>query len=74
MAKRSGIDFTKPIETKCGYDIKIYEIVYPKYMNGAFYDRDTDIWWARQWDMDGKDSAGEHNLNLRNVNVTTCES
>lgn len=36
-------------------------------MNGAYYDRDTDIWWARQWDMDGKDSGGEYELDLKNV-------
>ena len=68
MAHRPKLDFNRRVATRAGYDVKIYEIIYPKYLNGAYYDRDTDIWWARQWDMDGKDSGGEYELDLRNVN------
>lgn len=61
------LDFTKPIETKCGYQVRFYDIFNGRYCNGAYYDRDTDIWYPRQWDWCGKDALGERNLDLRNV-------
>ena len=67
MAKRLRIDITKPIETRCGYPIRIYEVFYTRYINGSFYDKDTDVWWPRQWDWNGFDEQHERNLDLINV-------
>jgi hypothetical protein len=62
-----SLNTNKPLETKSGHPVKIYEIFYNRYLLGAYYDRDTDIWYPRQWDWDGSDSLGEFTLGLYNV-------
>lgn len=65
MATR--LDPNKPIETRCGYQVKIYEVQYEKYYNYAYLDEDTDIWWPKQANWDGSETGGEKALDLRNV-------
>lgn len=65
MAK--NLNFSKRVSTVSGHDIKIYEIIYPKYCNGAWYEKETDIWWGTQWNMDGTNAYNDKDLNLHNV-------
>ena len=60
------LDPNKPIETRCGYQVKIYEIFNMRYINGAYYDTTTDVWFPRQWDKDGYDEEREKALDLVN--------
>ena len=60
------LDPNKPIETRCGYQVKIYEAFAGRYFNGAYYDSTTDIWYVRQWDKDGYDEEREKALDLVN--------
>lgn len=64
---KTKLDFKRPIATRCDYPVRFYDIFVDRYINGAYYDRDTDIWYSRQWDWDGTDALGERNLDLRNV-------
>ncbi len=69
MGKRSKIDFTKPIATRAGHDVRIYEVFYPKYLNGAFYEAEDDVWYPQQWNMDGSVFVDtKDDLDLRNIN------
>ena len=63
---KTRLDFTRPMRTRCGYDIRLYEIFEGRYINGAFYSSDVDIWFARQWDWDGKDSQRQREIDLVN--------
>ena len=54
------------MRTRSGYDIKFYEIYESRYINFAYYDPITDIWYPRQADWDGKDSLNERALDLVN--------
>lgn len=64
--KKTRLDFTRSMRTRCGYDIKLYEIFEGRYINGAFYSADVDVWFARQWDWDGHDSLRQRELDLVN--------
>lgn len=66
MPKKS-LDFKLPIQTRCKYSVRLYDIVSERYINGAFYDRDTDIWWPMQWNWDGKDEKGQKAFDLVNT-------
>lgn len=61
------LDPNKPLETRSNYPVRIYDTFYQRYFVGAYYDRDTNIWFARNWDWDGTDSLGEKSLDLYNV-------
>ena len=63
---KTRLDFTRPMRTRCGYDIKLYEIFEGRYINGAFYSSDVDIWFTRQWDWDGRDSMRQREIDLVN--------
>lgn len=67
MARQTGLKFTQRLATRSGHDVRIYEVFESRYINGAYYDAETDIWWPRQWDWDGSDSLGEFTLGLYNV-------
>ena len=61
------IDFTKPVTTRAGSNIKVYEVFYGKYINGAYHDPDTDVWYPCQWDMSGVYGSRKSSLDLVNV-------
>ena len=61
------LDFTKRIATRAGHDVRVYEVFYPKYMNGCYYEEETEIWWPAQWNMDGSHAGFEKDLKLHNV-------
>ena len=54
------------MRTRCGYDIRLYEIFESRYINGAFYCADINVWFPRQWDWDGRDSLRQRELDLVN--------
>ena len=66
MARRFRLDPDRSVKTRSEHDVRIYEIFYERYLNGAYYDRDTDIWYPRQWNFDGDDYLGEFTLGLIN--------
>jgi len=61
------LDFKKPIQTRGGSTIRIYEIFDGRYLNGAYYDPDTDVWYPCQWDMSGVYGSRKSSLDLVNV-------
>jgi len=67
MARRSRLDPNRSLKTRSDHDVRIYEIFYERYINFAYYDRDTDIWWPRQANWDGTDVFNEKALDLVNV-------
>ena len=67
MSKPTRLNFTRRLATRSDHDVRVYEVFESRYINGAYYDRDTDIWYPRQWDWDGSDSLGEFTLGLINV-------
>ena len=68
MARQgTRLDFTRRLSTRSDHDIRLYEVFEGRYINGAYYDSDTDIWWPRQWNYDGSDALGEYTLGLYNV-------
>lgn len=67
MTEKFRIDYTKKIKTRMGSDVRIYEIFYQDYINGAYYDEDSDVWWPCQWDFQGQYSSKPSSLDLVNV-------
>ena len=48
------LDFTRPIKTRIGNEIKLYEIFDGKYINGLYLDAEDDVWYPLQWGLDGR--------------------
>ena len=67
MGRATKLSFTRRLATRSDADVRIYEVFESRYINGAYYDRDTEIWWPRQWNWDGEDALGEFTLGLINV-------
>ncbi len=65
------LDFTKPIETRGGCEVRLYDIFDGRYFNGAYYDSSDDIWYPLQWGRDGMYGATRSDLDLVNVNGTS---
>lgn len=61
------------MSTRGGSLIRIYEVFEGRYINFAYYDRDTDVWWPRQANWDGTDALGEYTLGLYNVREKTSK-
>lgn len=62
------LSFTRRIATRAGHDVRIYEVFSGKYLNGAFYDAEDDVWYPQQWNMDGSISLDKKDdLDLVNV-------
>ena len=47
------LDYTKPVRTRGGSEVRIYEIFYNDYCNGSWYEPDRDVWVPCQWDFQG---------------------
>ena len=61
------VDFTKGVRTRAGSDVRIYEIFYERYINGAYYSEDDDTWYPSQWDSQGMYASKPSSLDLVNV-------
>lgn len=48
------IDWTKPLQTRSGSEIRLYDLFPNRYANGAYYEKETDIWYPLQWDWNGQ--------------------
>ena len=66
-ASRKRLDFTKPIKTRGGSDVKFYEIFDGRYINGAYYESSEDIWYPCQWGADGVYGDRDTAIDLMNV-------
>ena len=54
MARQSRLlDFTRNIATRIGNEVKFYEIFDGRYINGAYYEASDDVWYPKQWGLDG---------------------
>ncbi len=51
------LDFTKPIATRFGGEVRFYEIFDGRYINGSVYDAEDDVWYPKQWGCDGRIST-----------------
>ena len=60
------------MSTRGGSLIRIYEVFDSDYINGAYYDEESDVWYPCQWDWRGfyahKPSALDL-INLKDLNV-----
>ena len=66
MGRQTRLSFTRRLATRSDHDVRVYEVFESRYINFAYYDRDTDRWWPRQANWDGTDSLNEHALDLVN--------
>lgn len=65
--KNKALDFTCPVATRGGSDVKFYEIFYGRYINGAYYEPSEDIWYPCSWDFTGQYSDKRSALDLVNI-------
>lgn len=70
---RRSLSFTKPIETRDGSSIRIYEVFDGRYINGAYYDPCDDVWYPCQWSSTGVYGTKKSALDLVNVAEFTEE-
>lgn len=61
------LDWTKPVQTRGGSEIKIYEVFYNRYVNGCYYEQSEDIYYPCQWDLNGKYGDKPCSLDLINI-------
>ncbi len=54
MGKPSKIIFSQPVATRGGSPVRLYDIFDSRYINGAYYEKETDIWYPLQWDWNGQ--------------------
>ena len=52
MTKRV-FNWSKPATTRAGSEVKLYELFYNRYANGAYYESSEDVWYPCQWNFDG---------------------
>ena len=71
---RRVLDFTTTIKTRVGQEIRLYEIFDGRYINGAWYDAEDDVWYPCQWGSDGRISPDTRDdLDLINVKTEKKE-
>jgi hypothetical protein len=61
------LDFTRPIATRGGSEIKFYEVFDGRYINGAYYEQSEDVWYPCSWGSDGKYGDKPCSLDLINI-------
>ena len=54
------------MSTRGGSDIRLYDIFPDRYINGAYLDPSTTIWYPVQWNWDGSYGDVERALDLVN--------
>ena len=57
------------MQTRGGSDIRLYELFPERYINGAYYEGETDIWFPVQWAWTGFYGNNPSALDLVNVYV-----
>ena len=65
--QKHRLDFTRPITTRAGSEIRLYEIFDARYINGAYYESSEDIWYVCQWDSAGLYGDKPTSIDLVNV-------
>ena len=70
VGKSSKIMFSQPIATRAGSPVRIYDIFESRYINGAYYERETDIWYPLQWDWNGQYATHPSSSDLVNEKPT----
>ena len=69
--QKRTLDFRRPIQTRGGSNVKLYEIFDGRYINGAYYADDIDVWFPCQWDSAGYYANKPSALDLVNVKQGT---
>lgn len=59
------------MQTRGGSLIKLYEVFESDYINGAYYDEESDVWYPAQWDWNGLYAHKPSALDLVNVKQPT---
>ena len=59
------------MRTRGGSSIRIYEVFESDYVNGAYYDEDSMVWFPVQWDWNGHYAAKPSALDLVNERKET---
>lgn len=65
--QKPTLNFTKPIATRDGNDVRFYDIFDGRYINGAYYEPEDDVWYPCQWGINGVFGARDSGLDLINV-------
>lgn len=55
------------MRTRGGSAVKLYEIFESDYVNGAYYDEESDVWFPVQWDWNGFYASKPSALDLVNT-------
>lgn len=50
---KNKLDFNKQLQTRNGFEVRIYEVFDRRYLNGAYYEASDDVWYPKQWGLDG---------------------
>lgn len=58
------------MQTRGESPVRIYEVFDGRYINGSYYDRDTDIWFPMQWDINGFYAGKPSSADLVNIKVS----
>lgn len=68
LGSPTKLNFTIPMQTRGGSDIRLYEIFESSYINGAYYVKEEDKWYPVQWHWNGYyNRDGTCSLDLINV-------
>lgn len=59
------------MRTRGGSSIRIYEVFESDYVNGAYYDEESDVWYPCQWDWNGNYAHKPSALDLINERKET---
>lgn len=71
VTQKQSLDFRRPVKTRGGSNVKLYEVFYPRYINGAYYEEQDDVWYPMQWDMRGKYGEKQSSVDLVNESEET---
>ena len=66
-SKGTRLDYSIGVRTRGGSEVRVYEIFYGDYINGAYYDEDSDVWFPCQWSFNGFYASKPSALDLVNV-------
>jgi hypothetical protein len=50
--------------------VELYYIHEGKYINGAYFDTESEVWWPVQWDWEGNYASKKSALDLVNEKTT----
>ena len=63
---KKQLDPTRGLKTRGGSRVRIYEVFYGDYINGAWYEEDRDVWIPAQWGINGEFASKQSALDLVN--------